>query len=193
MLDATSIINGRLDLTREPQDLGDIVRETLEDLRGAIERAGCDLLTHLDRSVLGRWDRVRVRQIVANLVSNAIKYGAGRPVEVATYADGQYGVLEVRDHGKGIPEQERERIFGPFERAASIRNYGGLGLGLFVVQQIVAAHGGDVVADNATDGGARLRVRLPLDPEAEMARSPSLPESLACPPPTASSSSRTTN
>src|SRR5678816_2007621 len=91
---------------------------------------------------------------------SAIKYGAGAPVVVIAGRQGDDVVLEVRDHGPGIPETELGRIFQRFERATSIRNYGGLGLGLYFIQAIVEAHGGSATACNAIDGGARFQICL---------------------------------
>jgi signal transduction histidine kinase len=112
--------------------------------------------------IIGAWDRLRLEQALTNLLANAIKYGAGAPVVVSAGRDGDAVVLEVRDHGPGLPEGELARIFQRFERAASIRNFGGLGLGLYFIQAIVDAHGGSVTATNASDGGARFQITLPL-------------------------------
>jgi signal transduction histidine kinase len=101
-----------------------------------------------------------------NLISNSIKYAAGYPIEVSARRDGEQAVLRVRDRGPGIPEADISRIFERFERAGSSHNYGGMGIGLYVARQIAEAHGGTIVASNATDGGACLIVRLPLHPAA---------------------------
>jgi signal transduction histidine kinase len=75
-------------------------------------------------------------------------------------------VVQVRDRGPGVPEDRLSRIFERFERAASKRHYGGMGLGLYVARQIVEAHGGTITASNSTGGGACFTVRLPLAPPA---------------------------
>src|SRR4029453_10468742 len=102
--------------------------------------------------------RLRLEQVMTNLLANAIKYGAGKPVTVSVRRHGGEVMLEVRDRGPGIPEAELGRLFRRFERAASIRNYGGLGLGLYFIQAIVDAHGGSVTAQNMPDGGARFQI-----------------------------------
>ena len=113
--------------------------------------------------IVGAWDRLRLEQALTNLLANAIKYGAGKPIQVVRPpARQRRSSLEVRDHGPGIPEPELGRIFERFERATSIRHYGGLGLGLYLIRAIVDAHGGSVTAENAADGGARFEVTLPL-------------------------------
>jgi hypothetical protein len=126
----------------------------------AAKAASCRIETEVTPQVLGTWDRIRVEQVITNLVGNAIKYAAGSPIHVNVFAENGEAVLEVRDRGPGLPPQNAQ-LFGRFERAASMRNYGGLGLGLYIVQQIAEAHGGSVAACNAPEGGARFLVRLP--------------------------------
>ena len=96
-----------------------------------------------------------------NLISNSIKYAAGCPIQVAVARDGEAAVLEVRDKGPGIPEAALSRVFERFERAASARHYGGIGLGLYVARQIAEAHGGSIGAKNLDGGGISFTVRLP--------------------------------
>jgi signal transduction histidine kinase len=106
--------------------------------------------------------------VLTNLLSNAIKYGAGGAIRVSVRQRADEAMLEVRDHGPGIPETHIGRLFKRFERGvASLRNYGGLGLGLYLIQEIVRAHGGSVIAENAEGGGARFSVRLPVRARAE--------------------------
>jgi signal transduction histidine kinase len=112
--------------------------------------------------MVGSWDRLRVEQVLTNLLANAIRYGAGGPIDVTLKGEGGEAILEVTDHGPGVPERDLQRIFGRFERASSMRNYGGLGLGLYVARQIIEAHGGSISALNPATGGARFTIRLPL-------------------------------
>jgi signal transduction histidine kinase len=113
--------------------------------------------THLD----GAWDRLRLEQVVANLVTNAIKYGGGTPVRALVRPNGERVQIVVEDRGPGIADADRERIFGRFERAASIRHFGGLGLGLYISRQIAIAHGGDVRVESNPGGGSRFIVEVP--------------------------------
>jgi signal transduction histidine kinase len=123
--------------------------------------AGCPLSITADHAI-GTWDRSRIDQIVTNLVSNAIRYAAGSPIAVSVARQAEDVVIEVRDTGPGLPDGQLARIFERFERGASMRHFGGLGLGLYVVRQITEAHGGTVTAENAAGGGACFTVRLPL-------------------------------
>ena len=161
LLDVSNLTTGKLRLERENASLGAIVTRVVEDLGPSATRAGCPLQLDLDPGVVGAWDQLRLEQVVHNLLSNAIKYGAGKPIAIAVRLAGGDAVLEIRDHGPGIPDADPGRLFRRFERGVSLRNYGGLGLGLFLVQEIVEAHGGQVSAQNAEGGGARFAIRLP--------------------------------
>jgi PAS domain S-box-containing protein len=162
LLDVSRIATGTLELTRETFDLTEAVRDVVERLRDAATNAGCDLLLTVDGLIPGRWDRLRIEQILMNLISNAMRYGAGQPIHVSTSEEVDGAILTIRDHGPGIPENELARIFERFERASSARHYGGIGLGLYVARQIAEAHGGTIVASNCPDGGACFTVRLPF-------------------------------
>jgi signal transduction histidine kinase len=101
--------------------------------------------------------------VIANLLSNACKYGAGKPIRVEVGLDGKLARLSVRDHGIGIAPADRERIFERFERAASARHYGGLGLGLYITRQVVEAHGGTIRVASHAGAGSTFSVELPLE------------------------------
>jgi signal transduction histidine kinase len=162
LLDVSRIATGRLQLTLEDFDLVETAREIADRLRDSAARAKCEIVLHTDASVPGRWDRLRIEQVLMNLVTNSITYGAGHPIEVSAARDADSAVLQVLDNGPGIPEADLARIFERFERAGSSRNYGGLGLGLYVARQIAEAHGGTIVASNVRGKGACVTVRLPV-------------------------------
>jgi PAS domain S-box-containing protein len=161
LLDVSRIATGQFTLRFERSDLADIVATAVDRLHEAAEVAGCALSVTTDPA-LGAWDRSRLDQVVTNLVSNAIRYAAGAPIAVRVVRQAGDAVIEVRDRGPGLPDGQLTRIFERFQRAASMRNFGGLGLGLYVVRQITEAHGGSVSAENSADGGACFTVRLPL-------------------------------
>ncbi|WP_232293259.1 sensor histidine kinase [Stigmatella aurantiaca] len=116
---------------------------------------------HAPAPVLGRWDRLRVEQVVTNLLTNALKYGAGRPVAVRVEGAGERARLTVKDQGIGIAEEDLARIFERFERAVSDRHYGGLGLGLYITRQIVEAFGGTVGVTSRPGMGSTFTLELP--------------------------------
>jgi PAS domain S-box-containing protein len=161
LLDVSRIATGQFELHLEEADVGDIVATAVDRLHETAELAGCPLTVVVEH-VIGLWDRSRIDQVVSNLVSNATRHAAGTPIQIAVTRQPDGVAIEVRDRGPGLPEGQLTRIFERFERGASMRHYGGLGLGLYVVRQITEAHGGYVTARNAADGGACLTVRLPV-------------------------------
>jgi len=161
LLDVSRLTQGRLALTWEELDLTEVVREVAERFAQQAAKAGCELKVVAEERVVGRWDRLRLEQVVTNLLSNALKYGAGRPVHVEVEGESERAVLAVRDEGIGIEPEHLERIFGKFERAVSGRHYGGLGLGLYITRQIVQALEGTIEVESEPGHGATFRVVLP--------------------------------
>ncbi len=161
LLDMSRIRSGRLALDVEQTDLAAVARAASERFAPEMDRAGNDLRLELSPGVVGRWDAGRLDQVVTNLLSNAVKYAPGTPVTLRVRAEVARGVLEVEDGGSGVPPDLRARVFDPFERGATARALGGLGLGLFIVRQIVDTHGGEVTVEDAPGRGARFVVRLP--------------------------------
>jgi len=165
LLDVSRIHMGRLELDLEEVELGGAVVEAVAGVEDEASQSGSVIEVAGD-PVHGQWDRLRVSQIATNLLSNAVKYGAGRPVRVSYAQVGDQAVLVVKDQGIGIDPADQLQIFERFERAVSSRNYGGLGLGLFIVKRIVEAHGGTISVESRPGEGAAFRVELPLQPAA---------------------------
>ncbi len=162
LLDVARIASHRLTLARAPADMGEIVAQVCEHLRPMADRARCELRVVAPAGITGEWDRVRFEQVVSNLVDNAIKFGAGHPVDVALrLVEPDACELQIGDRGPGIEDADLRRIFERFERAASVRRHGGLGLGLYVAQRIVIAHGGRLTAQRRDGGGTYFTARLP--------------------------------
>jgi signal transduction histidine kinase len=134
-------------------------------MREAAENARCDLELTAMGPVLGCWDRLRLEQILTNLLSNAFKHAPGSRVVVALQTERDQARLEVRDSGPGVPEAALPRLFGRFERGSSF-SHGGLGLGLYIAHQAALAHGGTLSVKNQPGGGAKFVVTLPLAPVA---------------------------
>jgi len=161
MLAVSRITGGGLDLVPAPVDLAAIVREVVERFGLEIERRHVAVEMHAGLPVVGMWDGARLDQVVTNLLSNALKFGAGRPVEISVRAEAERAVLIVRDRGIGIAPQIRSKIFGPFSGAVSTRHHAGLGLGLWITNQIVRASGGNITVDSRPDEGSTFTVELP--------------------------------
>jgi signal transduction histidine kinase len=166
LLDVTRINSGQLELSLEDVDLCDVARDVASRLEIELERAGCSLDLDIPEAAVGRWDRLRIDQVITNLLMNAIKYGRGKPIQLRISADGKSAVLQVMDQGIGIAQEYIARIFGRFERAAPTSPYGGLGVGLYIVDRILRAHGGSIQVESAPGMGARFQVALPLPPRA---------------------------
>jgi signal transduction histidine kinase len=161
LLELGSIQGGGLYFKFEEVDLGDIVRDAASRLGAEITRSGSSLSITTEGRIVGHWDRMRLDEVVSNLLLNAINFGLGKPIAVHVKQDQEITTLEVRDQGIGIPPEMHERIFNPFQRAVSARNYGGLGLGLFIVRTIVSGLGGTVRVESQPETGSTFIVELP--------------------------------
>ncbi len=162
LLDVSRIASGRLVLDPEPVDLAEVVRREAEHASMEARKKGSELRIHANAPVVGVWDAARLEQVVANLLSNAIKYGDGKPVDVDVSTREGVAYLDVRDHGIGIPTEHQTRIFERYERAVSARHFGGFGLGLWIVRQIVEASSGSIRVESVDGEGSRFIVGLPL-------------------------------
>jgi two-component system, LuxR family, sensor kinase FixL len=164
LLDLSRIVGGRLRLKLEETNLAAVVREVTDDFCEPTDRApvSVDAPDHL----LVVCDRFRIEQIVTNLLSNAAKYGQGRPIAVKLATEADHVDLSVRDEGIGIAVEDMERIFHKFERAAAARNYGGMGLGLYISRYLAEAHGGSIRVARNAGAGATFVLRIPQRPPA---------------------------
>jgi PAS domain S-box-containing protein len=163
LLDVGRIRSGQLQLELAPMDLCDLVGEIARRMTVEISRSGSPLTCSAGDPVVGRWDRSRLDQVVTNLLVNALKFGQGKPIDVRVTCDGCRARLVVLDQGIGIARELHQRIFEPFERgAADARQYGGLGLGLYIVRTIVERLGGEVRVESERGQGACFTVELPI-------------------------------
>ncbi len=163
LLDVSRIHMGRLELEIEEVELGSAVAEAVAHIEDEAAQVGSAIEVR-GEAVHGYWDRLRISQVVTNLLSNAVKYGGGKPVEVKFGPRAGRAFLAVRDRGIGIDPADQPQIFERFERAVSSRNYGGLGLGLYIVKRIVESHGGTIRVESRAGEGATFDVELPQQP-----------------------------
>jgi signal transduction histidine kinase len=161
LLDVARIQGGNLQLHLEPMCLGELVREVAARFVGEAALAGSPISVATEGDLAGNWDRLRLDQVITNLLSNAIKFGAGKPVEIRAQSQGGTARLVVRDQGIGIPRDQIERIFDPFERAVPGRNHGGLRHGRDNVRPIASRHGGAIQVESELGGGSTFTVLLP--------------------------------
>ena len=162
MLDVSRIRTGKLSIRPGQFDLSRLVSTLVETFAPQISAAQSSVNLSADSPVVGLWDEFRIEQVVSNLLTNALRYGAKSPIDVSVYVEGENAIVEVRDQGIGISEENQQRIFQQFERVSAKHAVAGLGLGLFISEQIVAAHGGKITVQSALGEGAVFRVSLPL-------------------------------
>jgi signal transduction histidine kinase len=162
MLDVSRIRTGKLSIRPHAFDLAEMVGNLIESFAAQIASAEASVSFDADTPVIGVWDEFRLEQVVANLLTNALRYGARKPVQVRVYAEGGQAKIEVRDQGIGISADNQKRIFQQFERVAASHATHGLGLGLFISEQIVAAHDGRIEVQSEEGQGSLFRVCLPM-------------------------------
>ena len=163
MLDVSRIRTGKLSIRPNEFDLSRLVTTLVHTFASQISAAQSSINLRAEKPVVGQWDEFRIEQVVSNLLTNALRYGAKSPIDVSVYAEGKRAVVEVRDQGIGISEENQQRIFLQFERVTAKHAVAGLGLGLFISEQIVAAHHGEITVHSALGEGALFRVSLPLE------------------------------
>jgi signal transduction histidine kinase len=162
MLDVSRIRTGKLSIRPTRFDLSTLVRDLLHNFSRQIDAAETSVTLDAEQPVIGNWDEFRIEQVISNLLTNALRYGAKSPVSVKVYSEGGQALVDVRDQGIGISEENQTRIFQQFERVSARQAVAGLGLGLFISEQIVTAHGGTITVQSRIGEGALFRVCLPL-------------------------------
>ena len=162
MLDVSRIRTGKLSIRPTRFDLSERVRNLLQNFAAQIEAAESSVTLVAEQPVVGQWDEFRIEQVISNLLTNALRYGAKSPITVKVYSERGEARVEVRDFGIGISEENQHRIFQQFERVTAKHAVAGLGLGLFISEQIVTAHGGTITVESRIGEGALFRVCLPL-------------------------------
>jgi PAS domain S-box-containing protein len=168
MLDVSRIQAGKLSLIFEDFALDLLIHEVLERLEAQLAAAKIEVELEIQASPKGRWDRHRLDQVLTNLVTNAIRYAPGGPLKVRVMQRANRAVLEIEDRGPGIDKENHARIFQRFERLISANEISGMGLGLYIVKEIVLAHEGQIWVESEAGQGAKFIVELPL--ESEVAR-----------------------
>jgi signal transduction histidine kinase len=163
MLSVGQILLERIELHPVPMDLAAVVREEVRRSEPSLETARCSVTLHADEPARGYWDAEKVAHVVKKLLANAMKFGAGAPIEIEVQDRPRTARLVVVDHGIGIEPDALPHIFERFERAVSPAFYGGLGIGLFIVRHLVEALGGTITARSTPHVETRFTVDLPSD------------------------------
>jgi len=162
LLDVSDLGLGLPRLARETVDLAAVATEVAASVAPQAREAGTAVELRIQGPVVGVWDRVRMSQALGHLLSNAVKFGAGKPVGVTLASDGARVRITVRDHGPGIAPADQARIFERFERAVSLRRHGGFGVGLWMAREIVRAHGGTLTVASEIGEGSTFTIDVPV-------------------------------
>jgi len=165
MLDVSRIQTDKLHLTLEKIDFSKLICSIVEKFVPAFENAGCSVTVNANESIVGYWDSFRLEQVVTNLITNCLKYGAGKPIEISVSRSHHTVSLRVEDHGIGISSENQKKIFQRFERVISNKNISGLGLGLYIAKNIVELHGGSIDLESEIGRGSTFTVKLPINSE----------------------------
>jgi len=163
LLNVSLITTDRMDLQLENTDLVVITRQVTESFSETLKREKNKIKIQAKSAVVGKWDKVRIEQVITNLISNAIKYGNSKPIEIKIFKKGNQGKFIIKDQGVGIPPHEQKVIFDLFKRASGPGEYKkGLGVGLFITSQIVKIHGGKIKVSSTLSKGTTFTIELPL-------------------------------
>ena len=162
LLDVTRIASGKMNLHPEKMELAKLVSDICANFESEAIQKGSPITLTIKENVEGVWDSNRVEQVVMNLVSNAIKYGNKKPIEVTVSKKENWAIVKIKDQGMGIAPEDQGRIFQRFERAIDSSNISGLGLGLFICKEIILRHGGDIKVESQLNEGSTFTLRLPL-------------------------------
>lgn len=161
LLDVSKITNKKLQLSIQEVNISKIITDEVMRIENDFKAQNCPLIVNIQENVIGECDPIRLQQVISNLLINALKFGNKKPVEIQMKADQDKVIFKIKDLGIGVAPEDKWRIFKPFERAVSDKNFGGLGLGLYISQQIMEEHKGSIYLESAPGQGSTFVVELP--------------------------------
>lgn len=162
LLNFSLITTGKLELELKEDDLTAAVKSVVTRFEDHLAIAGSSLKVEANEEIKGLWDQVRLDQAISNLLTNSIKYGEGSPIEISIKKDGDKAKITIADKGIGIDPSVQKTIFERFKRGTTDGKFQGLGVGLFIVKQIVEAHGGKVYVKSKLGEGSKFTIELPI-------------------------------
>lgn len=162
LLNISLITTHKMELEREDVDLATHINDIIEGFAEKLQKEGITLTLHVKDSVVGKWDKLRLEQVIDNLISNAIKYGNKKPIRIEIEKEKNKAIIRVVDNGIGIHPSEKEQIFSLFKRGSIEKDYKGLGIGLYITNQIVELHGGRIDVKSHLGHGTTFSISLPL-------------------------------
>jgi signal transduction histidine kinase len=164
LLEVARLSSGKLNLQTAEVDLSALIRQVTMNMAPLAECADCRIRITVEDGVSARCDSMAIERILENLLSNAFRFGAGQPVDVAFASDGEVAQLSVRDRGVGISDREQPLIFERFRRSGRVKSNGGFGVGLWITRELVRAMQGEISVASNLGAGSMFTVRLPLSP-----------------------------
>lgn len=167
LLDVSRITSGKLSLNLEEFNLADMINDVLTQYEHQMKKAVIKVVFISENNIVGFFDRVRLEQVLVNLLTNAVKYAPGKPISVVVEKKNDMALITVKDQGPGIAQENQERIFKRFERVKSSENIGGLGLGLYISSQIIQAHNGQIRIESELGKGSSFIIEIPLTQESK--------------------------
>jgi signal transduction histidine kinase len=162
ILDESRIDRGHMTMATQSFDLSDMVLHIVDEFKIAAEDVGVSVSVDTENSIVGKWDRFKIEQVLLNLLSNALRYGDKKPIRIRSYKEANFAFFSVQDEGVGIRIEDQARIFERFERVAEESGVKGFGLGLFISNSIVKAHHGEISVKSEPGKGSTFTVALPL-------------------------------
>ncbi len=142
-------------------DAGSVLDEVVTSVAEDAVWAACEIVVHKSGELTGRWERVQLERVLANLITNARKYGGGRPITIEVSGEPTGVIIRVRDEGLGIPARDLPHIFERFYRGENGGRASGLGVGLWIVEGLVHQLGGTIACESQVGAGTTFTVRLP--------------------------------
>ncbi len=165
LLNISLMTTGNFQLEYDDVDLHTVIENILTEFDPRLKRGKYEVVYTKTKEIIGKWDKVRIEQAISNLVSNAIKYGNGNPIEITVEKYHEKVHIYVEDSGIGIPKATQKKIFELFERGVSTEDFKGLGVGLYITQQIILAHGGEISVSSKVNKKTTFLITLPLSPK----------------------------
>lgn len=162
LLNISLITTGRLTLDKEKVNFPNLVKDILRRYEEQIKKSNYDVTTEIRNNIFGCWDKVRIEQVISNLISNAIKYGDRKPISIQVNKRNNQALFIIKDNGIGITSPFQKQIFERFARGVSPKHYRGLGVGLYISKNIIEAHGGSIKVKSVLRKGSLFSVELPL-------------------------------
>ncbi len=162
LLNVSLITTGKMNLEKKKEDVSEIVKEVVNEFTEKFKIDDIKVNLDIEKPVYAFVDKVRIEQVVSNLITNAIKYGEKKPIEIQVRGSASHVMISVTDRGIGIPGDQTEKIFSLFERGSNGNKMQGLGVGLYIASQIIKAHNGKIKVKSSTNQGSTFAIEFPV-------------------------------